>query len=419
MYSYYLSYVNHYPRNNPQFCDALSTKCVAKLFMKQIITFPILLRLAFIWLVVGIFILFGSSFLGTIMSYTTATIAFVVVLMTIIVASFGVVAQADKLAHLLAEPYGTLILTLSIVSIEVVLIAAVMLGPAESPEIGKDSIFSVMMIIMNLVIGLCILLGSTKHKEQEYNAQGTLTYFSMIIILGGLALILPNFIVGKGFGEFSFAQSITIASLVLMIYGLFLKYQMTEYRHLYMQPQAGSMRIPYPRQQEITTEKVAFNKDTDKLAVSLKEVLARIVLLLLMILPIVLLSHDMAVVVDFGIQAANLPPALSGVLIAIIVFTPESMTAVKAALNNEFQRTINLCHGAFVSTVGLTVPAVLIVGLIMSKTVRFGLTPAELVLFVLTLFLSLVTFLGKRTSPILGIIHLALFAVFILLLFNP
>ncbi len=138
-----------------------------------------------------------------------------------------------------------------------------------------------------------------------------------------------------------------------------------------------------------------------------------------MILPIVLLSHNMAVVVDFGIKAMNLPPLLGGVLIAIIVFTPESMTAVKAALNNEFQRTINLCHGAFVSTVGLTVPAVLIIGLITGKTVLFGLTATEMILFCITLLLSVMTFLGKRTSPVIGIMHLVLFAVFILLVFNP
>ncbi|MCL7987621.1 hypothetical protein M8998_06690 [Sphingobacterium sp. lm-10] len=387
--------------------------------MKQIIPIRTLLRLAFIWAVVGLLFLFGDNVLGTGMSYGTAGVSFTILLITIIIASFGVVKEADQLAHLLGEPYGTLILTLSIVSIEVVLIAAVLLGPAESPDIGKDAIFSVMMIIMNLVIGLCILLGSIRHKEQEYNAQGTLTYFAMIVILGGIALILPNYIVGKGLGEFTTTQSIFISVLVLMIYGMFLKYQTTDYRHLYIQPKLGSMRIPYPRTQKISPEKVAFHKDADKTNSSKKEVVLRSMLLVLMILPIVLLSHDMAVVVDFGIQAAKLPLSLGGVLIAIIVFTPESMTAIKAARNNEFQRAINLCHGAFVSTVGLTVPAVLIIGLFTTKVVRFGLTSTEIVLFILTLLLSLVSFQGKRTTPILGIIHLALFAVFILLLFNP
>ncbi|WP_201771409.1 hypothetical protein [Pedobacter antarcticus] len=149
------------------------------------------------------------------------------------------------------------------------------------------------------------------------------------------------------------------------------------------------------------------------------EIIIRSAVLIVTILPIVLLSHNMATVVDYGIKAANLPPLLGGVLIAIIVFTPESMTAVKAALNNEFQRAINLCHGAFVSTVGLTVPSVLIVGLITGKTVLFGLTATEMILFIITLLLSLMTFLGKRTTPMVGIMHLVLFLVFIMLIFNP
>ncbi|WP_201771408.1 hypothetical protein [Pedobacter antarcticus] len=153
-------------------------------------------KLIAIWLIVGLFTVFGHSLLGESMSSTTAVIAFLILLLTIVGAAFGVVKEADELAHKLGEPYGTLILTLSIVSIEVILISAVMLGPGEFPTIGKDSIFSVMMIIMNLVIGLCILLGGLKYGEQEYNAQGAMSYLGMIIMLGSIGMMLPNFIEG-------------------------------------------------------------------------------------------------------------------------------------------------------------------------------------------------------------------------------
>lgn len=370
-----------------------------------------------IWLIAGIFIVFGHSLLGSI-SPATAIIAFFILLFTIIAAAFGVVKEADALAHKLGEPYGTLILTLSIVSIEVILISAVMLGPGEFPTIGKDSIFSVMMIIMNLVIGLCILLGGLKYGEQEYNAQGTTSYLGMIIMLGGIGMMLPNFIEGAGNGMFSNSQAIILSSLIIVLYGLFLFLQMKGYQHLYIQPKKGTMEIPY-------TERAIAILPTDldaKLEVpksNKNEILIRSIILIAMILPIVLLSHHMATVVDYGIKAANLPPLLGGVLIAIIVFTPESMTAVKAALNNEFQRAINLCHGAFVSTVGLTIPSVLIVGLLAGKTVLFGLNPTEMILFVITLLLSVITFSGKRTTPMIGIMHLTLFVVFIMLIFNP
>lgn len=375
------------------------------------------IRLGLVWLIVGLFYTVGSSLFGANMSQNTAIFGFAILLATIIAASFGVVKEADELAHKLGEPYGTLILTLSIVSIEVILISAVMLGPGEFPTIGRDSIFSVMMIIMNLVVGLCILLGSLKYGELEYNAQGTLTYISMIVLLGGMSLLLPNAIIGAGQGIFTSAQAIILSMLIVVMYGFFLVYQMKGYRHLYVQPKKGAMEIPF------TLRNTLNNKQDDKQnkdhAGHKNEILTRSIVLIAMILPIVLLSHHMAVVVDFGIKAANLPPLLGGVLIAIIVFTPESITAVKAALNNETQRAINLCHGAFVSTVGLTVPAVLIIGLITGKTVIFGISSTETILFLITVCLSFLTFFGKRTTPISGIMHLVVFAIFMMLIFNP
>lgn len=377
-----------------------------------------IIRLALVWLVVGLFYTVGGSLLGENMSQNAAIFGFIILLVTIVAASFGVVKEADELAHKLGEPYGTLILTLSIVSIEVILISAVMLGPGEFPTIGKDSIFSVMMIIMNLVVGLCIVLGGLKYGEQEYNAQGTLTYISMIVLLGGMSLLLPNAIVGAGNGIFTTSQAIVLSSLIVVLYGLFLALQMRGYRHLYVQPQPGAMEIPFAIRHQLN-DSPEKNNQNEKTSGNNREIVIRSIVLIAMILPIVLLSHHMAIVVDFGIKAANLPPLLGGVLIAIIVFTPESITAIKAALNNETQRAINLCHGAFVSTVGLTVPAVLIIGLITGKTVIFGISTTETILFLITVCLSFLTFFGKRTTPISGIMHLVLFAIFLMLIFNP
>lgn len=394
----------------------MSNENVVNRSLAEIIPAKTRVRLIAVWLIVIAFMLFGNGMLGNSMSPLTAVVVFGVLLTAIIGSAFGVVKEADELAHKLGEPYGTLILTLSIVSIEVILISAVMLGPGENPTIGKDSIFSVMMIIMNLVIGLCILFGGLKYGEQEYNAQGTMSYLGMIIMLGGLGLMLPNYIQGAGGGMFSNTQAVVLSSLVILLYACFLFLQMKGYRHLYVQPKTGSMEIPYKERELSNTVEINGSETKNN---SKRELWIRSVVLIAMILPIVLLSHNMAVVVDFGIRVANLPPLLGGVLIAVIVFTPESMTALKAALNNEFQRAVNLCHGAFVSTVGLTVPAVLIVGLIMGKSVLFGMTTTETILFVITLLLSVMTFLGKRTTPIVGIMHLILFAVFIMLIFNP
>lgn len=383
---------------------------------KEILNTKTIIRLLLVWTVVAIIGFLKTAVLGSALTPLIGLGVFLMLLVTIIGASFGVVKEAEALAARLGEPYGTLILTLSIVCIEAILITAVLLGPGEFPTIGKDSIFSVMMIIMNLVMGICLIGGGLKYGEQEYNTQGALSYLSMIVLLGGVSMVLPNFIVGAGGGTFTSFQALFISVVIAIVYAIFLKFQMKQYSYMYVQPSLGKTVNLYVKATEdrvsgksLTSPKAAFDKET----------IIRTLVLLACIVPIVILSSPMATVVNYGIEITNLPSQLGGVLIAIIVFTPESITAIKAALNNELQRAVNLCHGAFVSTVGLTVPAVLVVGLATGKTVLFGMSSVEMLLFFVTLVLSLMSFLGKRTTPILGVIHIMLFAVFVMLIFNP
>ena len=368
-------------------------------------------KLVVAWLVVAVFQLSGQSWLSLGMTPTIAISCFLVLFATILMAAFGVVKEADELAHQLGEPYGTLILTLSIVAIEVILIAAVMLGPNEAPTIGRDSIFAVMMIILNLVTGICLLAGAMRYGEQEYNAPGAVSFIAMTVVLAGVALLVPNTL-PAGNGTFTALQAIVISLVTVIVYGSFLALQMGRYRSHFMQPAPGRMSIrltePVKRQ--------APDHPTDGHA--RKKNIVHSMFLIGLMLPIVLLAHDLAIVIDYGVAQAGAPVAVGGVLIAIIVFTPESITAVKAAFNNETQRAINLCLGAFVSTVGLTVPAVLTVGLVTGKTVIFGISPTETILFALTVALTTLTYLGRRTSAAQGLLHLMLFVIFGLLLFT-
>lgn len=367
------------------------------------------LRLVLAWAVVVAFQLGGPSWLADPVAAPVAVVSFIVLFSTILLAAFGVVREADHLAHQLGEPYGTLILTLSIVAIEVILIMAVMIGPGQSDTIGRDSIFAVMMIIMNLVTGICLLLGGLRHGEQEYNSQGAVAYLSMIVLLTGTALVLPN-VLSTGSGAFAPGQAASFIVLTVILYAGFLLMQTRRYRRFFVQPELGSLAVPVGQ---------AGNGEERDAPADGRAVAIRSVILVALILPIVLLAHHMAVLIDLGVERAGAPVAVGGVLIAIIVFTPESITAVRAALANQMQRAINLCLGAFVSTVGLTVPAVLAIGLVTGKTVVLGLNAAETVLLVLTVALTTLTFLGLRTSPVQGMMHLALFAVYAVVLFMP
>lgn len=368
------------------------------------------LKLGWAWLVVIAFTLYGSTWLAQPLTPLIAVVCFAVLFFTIVAASFGVVHEADLLAHKLGEPYGTLILTLSIVSIEVILIASMLLGPGEFPTIGRDSIFAVMMIILNLVMGVCLIAGGRKHGEQEYNAQGANAYLGMIVLLTGSALVLPNYL--SGAGEFSHLQAWTIAGITAGLYAVFLMLQMRGEKRLFIQPPVGQMAVAHQPAQTKAVDQAS--SSNDKAAI-----LRSSLLLLAMIIPIVLLAHHLAIVIDYGVATAGAPVAVSGVLIAIIVFTPESLTAVKAAMNNEMQRSINLCQGAFVSTVGLTVPAVLVIGLVTGKQVIMGISALETVLLGLTVLLTMLSFNGQRTSVVQGAMHLALFVLYGFLLFNP
>lgn len=374
------------------------------------------LKLGWAWLVVIAFTVYGGTWLAEPLTPATAAACFAVLFFTIVAASFGVVHEADLLAHKLGEPYGTLILTLSIVSIEVILIASVLLGPGEFPTIGRDSIFAVMMIIVNLVMGICVIAGGLKHGEQEFNAQGANAYLSMIALLTGTALVLPNHL--SGAGEFAPLQAWTIAAVTAALYAVFLLLQMRSESRLFIQPRPGMMAVPARAKTSISPSQGAL-QGTPAATGDRAAILTSSLLLLGMIIPIVLLAHHLAIVIDYGVATAGAPVAVSGVLIAIIVFTPESLTAIKAALNNEMQRAINLCLGAFVSTVGLTVPAVLVIGLITGKQVVMGISPLETVLLALTLVLGMLTFNGQRTSVMQGAMHLALFITYGFLLFFP
>ena len=148
------------------------------------------------------------------------------------------------------------------------------------------------------------------------------------------------------------------------------------------------------------------------------EILARVGLLVATVLPIVLLSHDMSALLDDGLGRTGAPVALTGLLIAVIVFLPESITSVRAALAGGAQRVVNLCHGALVSTVGLTIPAVLVIGMFTDQQVVLAESAANLVMLGVTLLLSVTTLAARRVTALHGAAHLVVFAVYVLVLFS-
>lgn len=321
------------------------------------------------------------------------------------VCAFGVVAQAEHLARRLGDPYGTLILTLSIVVIEVILIAAVMLGPGEQATIARDSVMAVSMIILNLVVGAALVVGGLRHGGLRANPAGVSGYLALLIVLLATAFAMPA-VIGAG-GGYRPAQAVPVVALTVVLYALFLARQMG--------PQRGDFQERGLATQESDAARGATRQT---LAAHAPEVIARTALLVLTVLPIVLLSHDMAGLLDEGLGRLGAPTALSGILIATIVFLPETITTLRAAAGGEAQRVSNLAHGALVSTVGLTIPAVLVIGLLTGQAVVLAESPVNLLLLAVSLGLSAVTFLGARATAIHGAVHLMVFALYAIAVFS-
>lgn len=335
-----------------------------------------------------------------------AAVMFVWVIGLMFWCAFGVIDRAEHLAEALGEPLGTLILTISIVAIEVGLISAVMLGGGANPAVGRDTMFAVVMIVLNGVVGLSLLVGGLRHHEQSYNLPGALAYLIVIIPLAVIALVLPRFTTTTDAGTLSTGQAIAFALCTLVLYGIFLAVQTGRHRGFFVEPGERVEDMPHAGgMPHDPAWRAMVKRDT--------------VLLVATVLPIVLLSKTLGVILDRGLVAADAPLALGGLLIAMIIFTPEGVSALKAAYRNELQRTVNLCLGACLSTVGLTVPAVLTIGLVTGEDVVLGLGGTGIVLLALTLVMSMVTFAGSRTTVLEGAVHVVVFLVFLVLIFNP
>lgn len=392
------------------------------------------------WIAVIGFHFFPLDLVGSPLPPAMAFSVFAAIVTVILMSSFGVVGEASALATRLGEPYGSLILTLSVVLIEVALIVAVMVGPTPAPTIARESIYSVMMIIVNLVIGLAIVVGARRHGPQSFNHQGTSIYLVLIVGMGSLAFLGPRLF--RPFtGAFPLSMGVVIGMGVGVIYAAFLFLQMGRWKTFFQEergrrsheegasPASTSQNFliegesAYAHEDIVLTHSLASQTRVEGEEKSrakgerLDSLPARFTILIFLLLAIALLAEHLAVLIDFGVSEAGLPLALGGIMIATIVFTPESLTTLKAARSNEMQRVINLCLGAFVSTVGLTFPAVLLIGAATGIPVIFALRDLDAALFLATCGLTALTFTRHKTTLPYGIAHLVLFAVFIATVF--
>jgi Ca2+:H+ antiporter len=358
-------------------------------------------------LTVIIFYTFQSAFFADLSYYPQTIVLFIWLFGVMLWGAFGVVRHADAVAEKLGEPYGTLVLTLSVIAIEVSLLAAIMLHGANNPTLARDAMFATLMIVLNGMVGTALVMGALRYWEQEYNLEGARAFLVVIAAVAVFALIIPNYTKTVPDPSLSPFQAGLFAVITILFYAVFLTIQTMRHRAFFAQPEPNGETAAAacgPRRHH---------------AHPTGSLLCHFVMLLLTLVPIMLLSEFLAVIVDLGIEELHLPAELGGILIAVLVLAPEGLTALHAALDNQLQRAVNVCLGSALATIGLTIPAVLTIALVAKVDVHLGLDQLQGVLLILTLFVSALTFGGTRTNVLQGVVHLLLFVVYIALIFSP
>jgi Ca2+:H+ antiporter len=312
---------------------------------------------------------------------------------------FAAVHHAEVIAERTGEPFGTLLLTLAVTIIEVALITTIMLGDKPQPALARDTVFAVVMIVCNGLVGLCIFIGGLHHREQDFQVSGANLYLSVLFVLATMTLLMPNYTMTTPGPYFSTAQLGFVDLVTLVLYGVFLYTQTIRHRDYFVSESADGSGT-------------AASLSNAMLALS-------IVLLLLSLLAVVLLSKKFSLVVDATAEMIGAPPAFAGLIVALLILMPEGVAATAAARKNDLQKSINLALGSSLATIGLTIPAVGLATYMLDKQLVLGLSPQSTVLLLLTFLLSMLTFGTGRTNILFGLVHLVVFAVFLFLAFVP
>lgn len=331
----------------------------------------------------------------------------VVALVTLVLAGavLAAVHHAEVVAHRVGEPFGSLVLAVAVTIIEVALIVTLMAdGGDKSSTLARDTVFAAVMITCNGIVGLCLLVASLRHRTAVFNPEGTGAALATVATLATLSLVLPTFTTSKPGPEFSTVQLTFAALSSLVLYGLFVTTQTVRHRDYF---------LPITRQGEVITS------DDHAHAPSARTAMISLGLLGLALIGVVGLAKGVSPTIESGVAAADLPHAVVGVIIALLVLLPETIAALRSARRDRVQTSLNLALGSAMASIGLTIPAVALASLWLSGPLVLGLGPTHMVLLALTVVVSSLTVVPGRATPLQGGVHLVLFAAYLELAINP
>lgn len=331
----------------------------------------------------------------------------VVALLTVVLATavLAAVHHAEVVAHRVGEPFGSLVLAVAVTVIEVALIVTLMAdGGDKSATLARDTVFAAVMITCNGVVGLSLLVASLRHGTAVFNPEGTGAALATVATLATLSLVLPTFTTSAPGPEFSTVQLTFAALSSLVLYGLFIATLTVRHRDYF---------LPITRQGDVITV------EDHAHAPSARTALISLGLLALALIGVVGLAKGVSPTIEDGVEAAGLPHAVVGVIIALLVLLPETIAALRTARRDRVQTSLNLALGSAMASIGLTIPAVALASVWLSGPLVLGLGSTHMVLLALTVVVASLTVVPGRATPLQGGVHLVLFAAYLELAVNP
>lgn len=327
--------------------------------------------------------------------------ALVVIVVSLIL--FGCVLSAvhhaEVVAHRVGEPFGSLVLAVAVTVIEVALIITLMLSGGEGTEtLARDTVFAAVMITCNGIVGIALLLGSIRHNLPRFNPEGTGAALGVVITLTTITLVLPTFTTSLSGPRFTPAQLAFFAVAALLLYGAFVYTQTGRHRDFFLPVSAAGR---------------AMDEEDHAGPPSLTATYVSLGLLVVALVAVVGLAKAVSPAIESGVAAAGIPNSFVGVVIALLVLLPEGLAAAKAARANRMQTSLNLAFGSAMASIGLTIPAIAIATIWIADPLSLGLGQVQLVLFLLTIAVGILTVIPGRATRLQGVVHLSIFATFV------
>jgi Ca2+:H+ antiporter len=319
----------------------------------------------------------------------------------LMLAVFAAVHHAEVIAHKIGEPFGTLVLAVAVTVIEVALIASLMLAAgANKPGLARDTVFAAVMLTANGIVGLCLLAGGVRHREQGFQVRGASAALAVLSALSVMTLVLPNHLVSTPGPTLARSQLLFEGAVSLVLYLTFVFVQTVRHRDYFLVEVAAGEDEPAPPPTAGAS-------------------LASVGLLLVALVSVVGLAKVLSPDIERAVAAAGAPVAVVGIVISMVVLLPESVAALRAARKDHLQNSLNLALGSSLASIGLTIPAIAAVSIGAGRPIELGISAKDTVLLALTLLVSVITLGTGRTTVLQGMVHLTILAAYLFLAVVP